>query len=243
MLSPQAAKKDVSLWPRLWRHTSNGHPFGGYDDPRTRGLGRTQVVTLVNLLRARPWLSLARSAERDLKEEFEEILELHYRRVYRLIYRMVRDEADAADLTQETFIRVYKALPRLRIDGARAAWVRRIATNLCVDFMRRRRTSMAALDTIEQAQGEMTATRAEHGDPAHLFMESERARLVQRAVDSLPPDYRTVIVLHHLEDMRVDEIAETLGIPSGTVKSRLSRARQALHRRLAVHFMPPSQSD
>lgn len=83
---------------------------------------------MVNLLRIRPWVGLAPAQERDLKAEFEQILDLHYRRVYRLIYRMVRNEADAADLTQETFIRVYRALPRLRLDGACAAWIRRIAT-------------------------------------------------------------------------------------------------------------------
>ncbi len=193
---------------------------------------------VVNLLRARPWIGLSSEAERDLKAEFEEILELHYKRVYRLIYRMVRDESDAADLTQETFIRVYRALPRLRADGACSAWVRRIAANLCVDHIRRRRTTMAAADAAECSYRENHDITAEHADPAHAFMEAERSRLVHRAVQALPPDYRTVIILHHLEDMRVDEIAEVLRIPAGTVKSRLSRARQALHRRLAPHFAP-----
>ncbi|NLH98261.1 MAG: sigma-70 family RNA polymerase sigma factor [Chthonomonadales bacterium] len=198
---------------------------------------------MVNLLRIRPWVGLAPAQERDLKAEFEQILDLHYRRVYRLIYRMVRNEADAADLTQETFIRVYRALPRLRLDGACAAWIRRIATNLCVDFVRRNKhrqsTSLSGVGSVsESAWVTEDASQASSGDPAHLFMENERARIVHRAVDALPPDYRTVIVLHHLEDMRVDEIADVLQVPVGTVKSRLSRARQALHRRLAVHFSP-----
>lgn len=198
---------------------------------------------MVNLLRIRPWVGLAPAQERDLKKEFEQILDLHYRRVYRLIYRMVRNEADAADLTQETFIRVYRALPRLRADGACAAWVRRIATNLCVDFVRRNKhrqnSSLSSMSGAHESSWLTDAQRSDaNGDPAHLFLEGERARIVHRAVDSLPPDYRTVIVLHHLEDMRVDEIAEALQVPVGTIKSRLSRARQALHRRLAIHFSP-----
>ncbi|MBM3495198.1 MAG: sigma-70 family RNA polymerase sigma factor [Armatimonadetes bacterium] len=201
------------------------------------------MSAVVDLLRIRPWVELAPVRERDLNAEFEEIFELHYRRVYRLIYRMVRNESDAADLTQETFIRVYRALPRLRLDCARAAWVRRIATNLCVDFVRRRRLNLVSAGTMlpEQIDGSVGVngpTSDDHQDPAHLFMRDESARMVHRAVDSLPPDYRTVILLHHLEDMRVDEIAEVLRVPVGTVKSRLSRARQALHRKLAVHFAP-----
>ncbi len=195
---------------------------------------------VVDLLRARPWINLVSQADRDLKAEFETILELHYRRVYRLIYRMVRNESDAADLTQETFIRVYRALPRLRADGACAAWVRRIATNLCVDHIRRRRTTMAAVEASECSYRQECEAAAGNEDPASIFMDAERSRIVHRAVDALPSEYRTVIILHHLEDMRVDEIAEALRIPAGTVKSRLSRARQALHRRLAPNFAPNS---
>jgi RNA polymerase sigma-70 factor (ECF subfamily) len=201
------------------------------------------VCPVVNLLRVRPWIELAPSAERDLDAEFEQIFELHYRRVYRLIYRMVRNESDAADLTQETFIRVYRALPRLRMDGARVAWVRRIATNVCVDFVRRRRLSTISADPAsaefaDASSAIQSGSTDDHQDPADLFMRDESARVVHRAVDALPQDYRTVILLHHLEDMRVDEIADILRIPVGTVKSRLSRARQALHRKLAPHFAP-----
>ena len=191
---------------------------------------------VVNLLRARPWVSIASHADRDLNAEFEAILELHYRRVYRLIYRMVRNESDAADLTQETFIRVYRALPRLRADGACAAWVRRIATNLCVDHIRRRRATLPSVEASECSISHDREADADSNDPAHIFMAGERSRLVHRAVEALPVEYRTVVILHHLEDMRVDEIAEALRIPAGTVKSRLSRARQALYRRLAPTF-------
>src|SRR5437879_3058653 len=88
-----------------------------------------------------PLLRPAALAEPSLDSVFTELLDTHYRRIYSLIYRIVNSESDAADLTQETFVRVYRALPRLRAEGAAYSWVRRIATNLCLDFIRRRNAS------------------------------------------------------------------------------------------------------
>lgn len=193
---------------------------------------------MVNMLRARPWIDVAPARERDAREKFEAIFELHYRRVYRLIYRMVRHEGDAADLTQETFVRIYRALPRLREEGASSAWVSRIATNVCVDFVRRRRKTSAAysLDARPGEVGALPETRLPDDctvDPAKVVHDREWARAVRSAIDHLPTSYRTVILLHHIAGMRVDDVAETLGVPAGTVKSRLSRAREVLRRRLA----------
>jgi len=193
---------------------------------------------VVNLMRVRGWSDVAANREYDRDAEFEDILELYYKHVYRLIYRMIRNEADAADLTQETFIRVYRALPRLRHDTASGAWVRRIATNVCVDFLRRKRRTPqhVSLDT-EMMSGESSfEIRLPHNtsvDPSGLAERSETQRTVREAIDGLPNAYRTVILLHHILDMRVEEVAATLGVPVGTVKSRLSRARHALARRLA----------
>lgn len=192
---------------------------------------------MVNLLRVDRWPDLAAARERDRKAEFEQILDLHYRRTYRLIYRMVGNEGDAADLTQETFIRIYKALPKLRAEGASSAWVRRIATNVCVDYMRRRRKSPVLLATDapvcdEGYTAEAQWQSAEAADPARVLEERERSRTVHRAINELPSPYRTVVLLHHIAGMRVDDVAETLDIPVGTVKSRLSRAREALRRSL-----------
>lgn len=174
---------------------------------------------------------------------FAALVETHYRRTYSFIYRMVRHEQDAADLTQETFVRVYRALPRLRETGAQSAWVRRIATNLCLDFLRRRNAApaVASLDarTTEESDALLSWDIADpSAEPDRLFSSKERLVILHRAIDGLPDDYRLVIYLHHLEEQRVEEIAEMLGVPPGTIKSRLSRARRELHRKLSPYFDP-----
>src|SRR5690349_17466081 len=99
---------------------------------------------MINLLGLRSRVGCSAASElaahptvesRSDEEAFTALVDAYYRRTYNLIYRMVGSEQDAADLTQEAFVRVYRALPKLRAEGARAAWIRRIATNLCLDFL------------------------------------------------------------------------------------------------------------
>lgn len=203
---------------------------------------------MINLIRLRlngmRALDLPGVRDRDRDDEFfQSLVEDHYRRVYTLIYRIVHNESDAADLTQETFVRVYKALPRLRAEGASATWIRRIATNLSLDFLRRRKAApqCSSLDVSSPDDAEQTQVRdiADlSSDPEKLVASDERTQILRSAVAGLPNDYRAVIVLHHMEEMRVEEIAEVLGVPEGTVKSRLSRARKALFRKLSPYFDP-----
>jgi RNA polymerase sigma-70 factor (ECF subfamily) len=174
---------------------------------------------------------------------FKSLVDTHYRRTYSLIYRMVRNESDAADLTQETFVRIHRALPRLRETAAQSAWVRRIATNLCLDFLRRR-NSAPALSSLDARQSDESDTLLSWdiadptGEPDRLFSNKERLAVLHRAIESLPADYRMVIIMHHIEELRVEEIAEAMGVPAGTIKSRLSRARRELHRKLSPYFDP-----
>jgi RNA polymerase sigma-70 factor (ECF subfamily) len=154
---------------------------------------------------------------------------------------MIGNAADAADLTQEVFVRVYRALPRLRAEGAQTSWIRRIATNVCLDFLRRRAAAPPCVSLESRISEESDSPLSwdipdPSGEPDRLFTSQENRRLLLKAVASLPEDYRTVILLHHLEEMRVEEIAETLGVPGGTVKSRLSRARRELRRKLSPYF-------
>ncbi|MEP6757327.1 MAG: sigma-70 family RNA polymerase sigma factor [Chthonomonadales bacterium] len=183
------------------------------------------------------------SAERFDDAYFESVVSLHYKRVYSLIYRMVQSEPDAADLTQETFVRVYKALPRLRAEGAQTAWIRRIATNLCLDYLRKRNATppTSSIDARQSdSSNEMQTWDIPDptGEPEKLLTTSERKSVLMKAVQSLPDEYRSVILLHHLEDLRVEEIGEMLGVPSGTIKSRLSRARKELKRKIGHYFQP-----
>jgi RNA polymerase sigma-70 factor (ECF subfamily) len=207
---------------------------------------------VADLLSLRIWRNDAHVVVSDTSEhsgavQFETLVETHYRRVYNLVYRMINHEADAADLTQEVFLRIYRALPRLRAEGAQNAWIRRIATNVCLDYLRRRRstpptTSLDVSHAPEFDGPQVWDVPDPSGEPDRLLASQERMQLLHSAIQSLPDDYRTVVVLHHIEQMRVEEIAETLQVPPGTVKSRLSRARSALKRKLSPYFTPDHAS-
>lgn len=202
---------------------------------------------MANPLRIRAWqdgsAALERSSAVAESNAFESLVDAHYRRVYTLALRILNSPQDAQDVTQEVFLRAYRALPRLRADGAQAAWIRRIATNLCLDTLRRRKSAVptVSLDAPLTDDSEAHSAREiadEKLDPARILDQEERRAQVLRALENLPDDYRTVVVLHHLEDLRVEDIAEIVGVPTGTVKSRLSRARKALKRRLSPYFDP-----
>ena len=187
----------------------------------------------------------ARENARESEDSaFTALVDAHYRRTYGLIYRMVRSEQDAADLTQEVFVRVYKALGRLRAEGAAGAWIRRIATNLCLDYLRKRNSlpSFSSIDANFQSESDSQASwdlADPSGEPDRLFDTAESSRVLHKAIDALSDDYRIVVILHHIEEMRVEEIAEVLKVPSGTIKSRLSRARKELKRKLIPYFDVP----
>jgi RNA polymerase sigma-70 factor (ECF subfamily) len=183
--------------------------------------------------------SLAGIRDRANDAIFEELVDLHYRRIYNLVFRMVRSEPDAADITQDTFVRAYRALPRLRAEAAVNTWIRRIAVNLCLDFIRKRNSipPPASLDHHFGADGESGWDVIDpSGEPERLLSSKESVRLLNRAIETLPDDYRLVILLHHIDDMRVDEIAAAMRVPPGTIKSRLSRARRELRRKLFPFF-------
>jgi RNA polymerase sigma-70 factor (ECF subfamily) len=174
---------------------------------------------------------------------FERLVDAHYKRTYGLILRMVRNEADAADLTQDVFVRVYRSLPRLRAEEAAGPWIRRIATNLSLDFLRRRKAHVhcVSLDAELTTDSDSSITweiADPSAQPERLLDSAESVRLLHKAVDSLPEDYRVVIVLHHMQELPVDEIAAALRVPAGTIKSRLSRARRELRRKLSPFFDP-----
>jgi len=159
---------------------------------------------------------------------WEEIVREHSARVYRLAYRLTGNPHDAEDLTQETFVRVFRSL-HTYTPGTFEGWLHRITTNLFLDQARRRqRIRMDAMgdddERYESTDGLATPERAfEHGNLDHD---------VQRALDDLPPEYRAAVVLCDIEGLSYEEIAVTLGIKIGTVRSRIHRARARLRESL-----------
>ena len=176
-----------------------------------------------------------RAQEGDVRA-FEQLFQQYHRGIYNTIYQMTRNDADAADLTQEVFVRAYRALPRLQTPEAFTSWLYRIAVNLSRNWLRDR--GRVRVESLEQPgeEGEEGNTREiadPNSDPAVLAQTRDMQERVQKAIAGLSPDHRRVVTLHHLEGMPVEEIARIVGCSIGTVKSRLSRAREHLRRKLS----------
>ncbi|MHB1001226.1 MAG: RNA polymerase sigma factor [Armatimonadota bacterium] len=171
---------------------------------------------------------------------FEALFNKYHKRIYNLIYRMVGNEQDAGDLTQEVFIRVYNSMQNLRSDLSFYAWLRTVAVNICRDHYRKIGRTIKA-DSLDEKivvnGGEIDREVEDWTYNPELLMEKKDVRnAVNRAVDTLSVEHKEVIVLHHIEGMDVADIAKQLGIPVGTVKSRLARARDELKRKLG-HYV------
>ena len=153
---------------------------------------------------------------------FTALVHRHERRVYNLAYRMLGREEDAKDATQDAFLSALRKLSTFRGQAAFTTWLHRVTVNTCYDLLRRRRRDPVPADLHEQ-------TGPAVADPATSV---SSAVDVQRALLGVPEEFRSVLVMHDALDMGYDEIAEALGIPTGTVKSRLHRGRVALARLL-----------
>jgi RNA polymerase sigma factor (sigma-70 family) len=165
---------------------------------------------------------------------WEQIVRDHSARVYRLAYRLTGSKHDAEDLTQETFVRVFRSLHTFQ-PGTFEGWTHRITTNLFLDQARRRQRIRM------DAMGE-EADRYPSGDqlaaPERAFEHDNLDYDVQRALDDLAPEYRAAVVLCDIEGLSYEEIAVTLGIKLGTVRSRIHRARARL--RISLEHRAPA---
>jgi RNA polymerase sigma-70 factor (ECF subfamily) len=184
-----------------------------------------------------PQIDWVRQAQTGDLQAFEQLFNHYQRGIYNTIFQMVRSEADAADLTQDVFVRAWKALPRLEAPEAFPSWLYRIATNLTRNWIRdNTRIRQESLDQPFQGDEDEGGTREIpdlRAEPAALAQTRDVQDVVQKAVMGLSPDHRMVVTLHHLDGMPVEEIAKIMKCSVGTVKSRLSRARDHLRRKLA----------
>jgi RNA polymerase sigma-70 factor, ECF subfamily len=160
---------------------------------------------------------------------WDELVRQHADRVYRLAYRLSGNQHDAEDLTQETFIRVFRSVQNYQ-PGTFEGWLHRITTNLFLDMVRRRgRVRMEALpDDYDRVP-------ADEPNPEQIYHESRLGPDLQAALDSLPPEFRAAVVLCDIEGLSYEEIGATLGVKLGTVRSRIHRGRQALRDYLSAH--------
>ena len=164
------------------------------------------------------------SKKRSAKQ-FESLTAAQERRVYALCLHMMGDREDALDCAQETMLRAFRAFSSFRGDAAFSTWITRIAMNVCMDALRKRRDAVS-LDALREDQG---FDLPDEAPTAYAILEEkERARLLREALALLPPDMRQMIVMRDVQGMAYDEIAAVLDVPLGTVKSRISRAREKL---------------
>ena len=163
---------------------------------------------------------------------YRRLLEKYRRPVYGIVRRMIPDDEDARDLAQEAFIRAFRNLDQFDPERRFSSWLFRIAHNLCIDHYRRRKLDLVPM--VRRGDGEEEPWDLPDGTPGpgEEFSDRERSRKLILAVESLPPAYRSVIVLRHQQGLAYEEIAEVLELPLGTVKARIHRAHRLLKEKL-----------
>jgi RNA polymerase sigma-70 factor (ECF subfamily) len=168
------------------------------------------------------------SAIAGREDSFEELVRRYQRPIAAYIYRMVGDYESALDLTQEVFIKVYNSLARYSSEYKFSTWIYKIAHNASIDHLRRCSTREQAL--VAESEGETFERPIESGKltPEQESERRERREEIETVVRNLPSAYRELIALRHSLDMSYDEIAEVTGLPLGTVKNRLFRAREMM---------------
>lgn len=164
---------------------------------------------------------------------WEDLVRIHTRRVYGLCYRFTGSGQEAQDLTQEVFLRVFRTVKTFRSDeGSFGTWLARVTRNLLIDHYRRTRQERAT-DSIEEQLPRVEEEGASAmARPDEALAGREASEILQQTLQKLSPDLREAVILRDLQEMEYREIAEVLGIPEGTVKSRINRGRAELARLL-----------
>ncbi|EGW54851.1 RNA polymerase sigma factor RpoE [Candidatus Endoriftia persephone] len=174
------------------------------------------------------------------KKAFDLLVLKYQQKIANLISRYIRDPHEVLDVTQEAFIKAYRALPRFRGDSAFYTWLYRIAINTAKNHLvaQSRRPPSGDVEPEIAEQLDEGHRLKEYGTPENHLLSSEISAAVQDAIDALPQDLRTAIILRELEGMSYEEIAEAMSCPVGTVRSRIFRAREAIDKRLQPLINP-----
>lgn len=169
-------------------------------------------------------LTDAQIVQRVLKgdaDHFQELVSRYQKQVFGICYRMIRQREEAEDLSQEVFIKAYRYLQQYNHEHKFSSWLLKIATNTCIDAIRKKRVDTMPLDDgINTSQEDASAEKA--------FLQQEAHREIEMAISALPPDYRVAVLLYHQHGNSYQQIADSLNIPMSMVKNRLFRARKLL---------------
>ncbi|MEK3889058.1 RNA polymerase sigma factor SigW [Bacillus sp. FSL K6-3431] len=168
------------------------------------------------------------------QEAFGDIVEIYKDRLFQLSYRMLGNRHEAEDIAQEAFVRAYVNIHSFNQSKKFSTWIYRIATNLCIDRIRKKKPDYFLDAEVSGAEGLTMYSKiaAEGKSPDKEVETMELQEIVQREILRLPDKYRTVIVLRYMDELSLNEISEVLEIPLGTVKTRVYRGREALRKQL-----------
>lgn len=179
--------------------------------------------------------ALLERAQRGDREAFGEIVAAWREKAFRVARGIVGNEEDARDLSQDAFVRAYKALARFDLKRRFGPWFMRILRNRCLNH-KDRRSSRGKISLDQLTEENHVQFEARTTDPVERIQAGQEAKALQKAIATLKPEFREIIALFHFEDMSYQQIADHLGIPIGTVMSRLFHARKALKTRLGEGF-------
>jgi RNA polymerase sigma-70 factor, ECF subfamily len=184
-------------------------------------------------------LVLVKRVQRGDKSAFDLLVRKYQHKVVKLVLRYVRNPAEAEDIAQEAFIKAYRALPQFRGDSAFYTWMYRIAINTAKNSLASRDRSPIAydLDLTDPEESHSVQTRLQDPDtPEGMALTEEIRGIVNSAIEALPEELKTAIVLRELDGLSYEEIAAAMECPVGTVRSRIFRAREAIDKRLREVF-------
>jgi RNA polymerase sigma-70 factor (ECF subfamily) len=181
---------------------------------------------------------LIQAARGGDQKAFESLLKKYRNLVYHVMIKMVRNPQEAEDLCQEAFIKAFNALASFNEEFAFSTWLMKIATNNCIDFLRKKKLRTYSIDEPMQYKDDHVQIELPDHDPTpeRIMINEERSKMIDDAIQSLPPRYRHVIVLRHKEEKSYEDIAEILKLPLGTVKARIFRAREMLNKKIKDIF-------
>ena len=163
-------------------------------------------------------------------QAYEALVLANQTKIYNLCFRMTRNQEDANDLAQDAFLKAYQNLEKFKGESSFSLWIYRLTSNLCIDFLRReKRRAKSSLTYLDEAgEAQELEILDERFTPERALEQSQTIESLQKGLDTLTVEHRKILLMREVEGLSYDEIAEVLDISSGTVKSRIARARQNL---------------